>query len=484
MEYDCRALEIVYADLLQLSQYSTFALITEFQQVASAIVFNTPRPPRVVWSPDRKKFSVDGEVVIMDQQRTGLRQLYNDTKTLISDLCGDCLGMINMPEDIVDRMSNTDRGYSWLEHGPYTTTPLPLFVRLLEHPEWKIATTYDDTEIAWNIPAVNRFFQKTTQINQNMSVLNHVVPAPPSRATEFVNMRYRNSDRLRNLYNIMQQMYWFTIYSKTSNLTDHDLCIPALVPKELADIISQFLILIRPVEEILSHLTFEESSPSSYAEYMYVWNGKRATVDDFSRTLGNTLKRYTGSYLTVNPFRHSAVAISREFIPRSMSEHGARYADLCMGHGTIQARHTYAIDEDLRYITADAMWEFESVDRIWHDIFGFGENEPPPPCREMRALYAGKCKCAENQDRIVEAIQASMDSMRRRIIEDVTALINRPTAIASVLDVQQDTRYVCQSPLWKAKGMTKSKVSLHRKYQVKRPIWNARRRMGAYLFRA
>jgi len=221
----------------------------------------------------------------------------------------------------------------------------------------------------------------------------------------------------------MQQMYWFTIYSKTSNPTDHNLCIPALVPKDLRDITSQLLILIRPVEEILAHVRFEVPSSASYAEYMYVWNGKKATPDDFSRMLGNTLKCYTGSHLTVNPFHHSAVAISHEFIPHSLAKQEIQYANLCMRHRMHQACHTYALDEDLRYITTDAMWEFKSVDHIWHNIFGFGENGPPPPCRELQIATGMTCKCAAMQDVILDKIQASLDLLHQHIVQEVVKQI-------------------------------------------------------------
>ena len=66
-------------------------------------------------------------------------------------------------------------------------------MHLLEDLKWSI---YNDGKITWNILTVNRFFQKTTQINQNMSTLNHVILAPPSHKTEFINMQYHNSDHI------------------------------------------------------------------------------------------------------------------------------------------------------------------------------------------------------------------------------------------------------------------------------------------------
>jgi hypothetical protein len=380
-----RATTSVYNAYLNLGRFSTFALITEYQQFASAVAFSTPRPPRIVWSHDRSKLAIDDQTVELHALRMGMKKMLQDTEQLMKFLCGRVLETLRVPMEITDRMMETAIGYSWMDNGPYTSETLPLLKELVECQSWRICAVHDNDKIIWNMASIARFFDTSGQITEFLAVLNHVLCSLPNRATEFVDMRIRNSIRERNLYFVMDQMYWFTLYTKNSNVQEHDSCIPAIVPDALRTLNMQYLLLVRPVEELLSRIAYDYQSVQNYHYYMYVCQGKRMAASDFSRLLGSKLKQYTGAHLTVNPYRHVAVALQREFIPPEHTAMGNRWADLCLGHSTTTARGHYAHEEDSAYISADAMWEFERVNFQWHDILGVGRRNPPPSIRLQHA---------------------------------------------------------------------------------------------------
>jgi len=92
-----------------------------------------------------------------------------------------------------------------------------------------------------------------------------------------------------------------------------------------------------------------------------------------------------------------------------------------MGHRTQQVHHTYALDEDLRYITADAMWNLNQ----W-TAFGtiFLVLVTSPPCCKLQIATSMTCKYAVMQDVILDKIQASLDLMHERIVQEVVEQIN------------------------------------------------------------
>lgn len=79
-------------------------------------------------------------------------------------------------------------------------------------------------------------------------------------------------------------------------------------------------------------------------------------------------------------WRQVAIGILREFIPPQFLPRsgGDNAADEAAGHGTLQAREGYGLNEgDLPTLTTDSMWEHRTVCSEWWNMCGVGELEIP-----------------------------------------------------------------------------------------------------------
>jgi hypothetical protein len=68
--YDC---------FLALGQNTIFKMLTEMQKFTSSVVYGQVCPPKLWWSNDLCKVSVDGETLELDTFRLGIQQMLNDT---------------------------------------------------------------------------------------------------------------------------------------------------------------------------------------------------------------------------------------------------------------------------------------------------------------------------------------------------------------------------------------------------------------------
>jgi len=94
-----------------------------------------------------------------------------------------------------------------------------------------------------------------------------------------------------------------------------DTFLPILVADELQTLQEKYLLVIRPVEELLALILWGQEARVLYHEYMYVEMGRRVDSDMFSRHLRSYLGEYVGADLGVEELRQITVTIMREYIP-------------------------------------------------------------------------------------------------------------------------------------------------------------------------
>jgi hypothetical protein len=68
-----------------------------------------------------------------------------------------------------------------------------------------------------------------------------MVPSISTRVTEFTDHKLRNDLRARNLHVIMDDMFLLSRYTKMTNLTGMDICVPAFFPQPLQDMFLETL---------------------------------------------------------------------------------------------------------------------------------------------------------------------------------------------------------------------------------------------------
>lgn len=360
-----------------------FNSIREMQQYASSLAMTRVSPPSITWSEDYSTVSFKGNSVKISNMRQGLIAM----EKLITDLLGEVSFQVSIPyhipTDLVDDMTDHSIGYSWLNNGHFTSNPHVLLKTLLDDPRCKLGYIDDDGNYQWNQVSAQAIMLKLNKVNSLFSVLLHIIPSQPSRATEHVDNKIRNSWRLRNLFRKDGDLWIVVQYTKTSNITGHDSFIPMLIPTRLRILLERYLIVFRPLEIMLSNVLWGSDAMQIYHDYLYVDMGQRVKPDDFSDTLKEVTGHFMKSFLTVNPYRHIAVAIKREFIPsiyHTSSTHEDEIGDQSSGHSTAMARRIYASQNgDLPYLTTDSMRIHGIFSQLWHNFWGFGTGTFPPP---------------------------------------------------------------------------------------------------------
>jgi hypothetical protein len=221
------------------------------------------RTPKLYWSPQMDRVSIDGETLVLSQFRSGIQDLIADTISLLDRLTGGKRFATKLPEDFRDDLPNTTRGYSFLDHGPFTDYPNAYLRFLVQESEWNIAFLDDEGHVAWNMPSLYEIMDLFAQLNSNLMMLHFVMV--DNRGTQLADQQIRNALQPRNIYHPLRSMICLTRRTKTSNLTGHDSCIPGFIPPIVEEITVEYLAGgIREVEELFSHITHSPESAALY----------------------------------------------------------------------------------------------------------------------------------------------------------------------------------------------------------------------------
>lgn len=422
------------------------------------------------------RISCNGMSLKIDNLRSGLKQLLANIGKKIAGFSNFKEIPIHVPKDLTENLNDDRLGFSWLDNNTYTEKPYPLLEYLLQPQEdaHALATLNPNGDLVWKPHQLHRYLAEFSEINANLAVLCFMIPAPPPRATEFTNLRIRNSQLPRNIF--MHWGMWF-IYRmvKTTNLTSKLSWVPALLPESLAEIVISYMVLIRPLEILFSKLLGRAEAVAAYEEFMWVQHGVQMTSAGFSDVLSKTTEAYADCQIGVRNWRHMSISMIREFVPPRLGPNSVN--DLLSNHSSQQAQKTYARETNqLPFLTSDLMLESRDVCSFWHDTLGFGTNDPPIPIRllsyQARHGYSGEsskgflgtsvdldAKLEEWGGQLVSQLQVHQEAIRGEIedsIQNAVAVgVTNCMAQTGLIDVMAhmqklttllETRPVYQSP--------------------------------------
>jgi hypothetical protein len=240
-------------------------MLHDTQRYVASIIFRQPRPASLFWSPDYQQVTIAGETLNLDKFRYGIQCMFVKAWELLFSLTGGKRFATHLPEQFTDDLRNDTRGYSFLDHGPFTETPHALLSFIIEQSDWKIASIDAQDRVSFNIPALHGYLDISAQLNQILAFLCFVCPTIATRISEFTDNKYRNLDRNRNLHMMLSEMFDLVQYHKMTNLTGIDVCIPTFYPPILQDIMLEYLAGgIRDVDEFLGRIVYGEHAAHLY----------------------------------------------------------------------------------------------------------------------------------------------------------------------------------------------------------------------------
>jgi hypothetical protein len=270
-----------------------------------------------------------------------------------------------------------------------------------------------------------------------------------------VDLRIRNATRSRNHQRSNGRTHYILKYTKTTNNKNMDSYIPILLSEKYRLLEEEYLINLRPLEEILAYILWGNDARLLYREFLFVRMGQRIDERRWYKRFPTLFKEHYGVDFTVKEYREFAIAVMREFIPPEfrVSSDSNAVGDLAAQHHSTTARRIYSgIQGGLPYLTTDAFYQFNQFCHKWHVISGFGEGIIPQPIKILRALgvppvtdpVSGVLTADGASNQILERILSKLDSLDNQV--------QRQNATLSTLlqDLRQEIREDVQTTVAQA----------------------------------
>jgi len=264
----------------------------------------------------------------------------------------------------------------------------------------------------------------------------------PSRGEEITGLRLVNGINWgRDVFVINREIVFVTQYHKSLAHFDSPKVIPRFLPERPGQLIAMYMVYIRPLTD-----RWEADRWALYdkmhAPSDFIWHGETGPWDSsqMSRAVAKWTHHYLGRRITLQDWRHIAIAISK----RHACQRGAAKADfeavddddaeqyevpddLAASH-TGQTAANYGVTIDvLKRLTADSLEVFGQVSHRWHAFLKLTEQPSPQPAvkrkgaadvRELTPLKRPKVLCLEKPDSEAGKDQLILKALRRVLRDD------------------------------------------------------------------
>ncbi|EPQ50109.1 hypothetical protein GLOTRDRAFT_24787, partial [Gloeophyllum trabeum ATCC 11539] len=186
-------------DNLHPGTLTPFTTLVDYQRFISSLAYSETNAPSITISDDATRFAYKGKLLQLGDLTRGVRRLFEDTQKNMSALFRGQVVHLEIPDHVPDDMTNIERDYSWLNNGVFTE-PGILWKILTEDKTLRLCPVDPSGSLMWNPGAMNEVMEACGRINKSLAVLCHVLAGQPARATEFVDLKIRNSTSPRGLF--------------------------------------------------------------------------------------------------------------------------------------------------------------------------------------------------------------------------------------------------------------------------------------------
>ncbi|KAI4192308.1 MAG: hypothetical protein LQ350_008675 [Teloschistes chrysophthalmus] len=226
----------------------------------------------------------------------------------------------------------------------------------------------------WALQSVSAFLKLHDQFLARLGLLVMILGGQPPRTPELFSLRVENSiEGPRNIFLENGLVSLVSCYHKGYSIEGSVKLIHRYLPPVLSLIVVRYLILVRPLVQQLNHLALGLESLGTYLWDPSKWSSMRLSnffATETSRELGPL------SRLSVRPWRHLAIAISRTFLPkdnyfdREMGAEQMQTADQQAAHSPYTAASIYGRlwTEAVGHIRP-LRERFRRISVLWHDFW-------------------------------------------------------------------------------------------------------------------
>lgn len=180
--------------------------------------------------------------------RRGFQGAYEEIRTLLKELTGNYHINIRL-DNMVDNLSNTTRGYSFVSENPFASNQHSLFLHSVK--DQKLCILDVKGNMIWNRPATRQWLNKSAKFWCIAAWLLAITAQVFTHLTQEMENTFVNSDHLRSIIIQAGEIILMLHYHK-SRQGGRDKAIPALVAKLLAELnVRAILMGLRYTETIM-----------------------------------------------------------------------------------------------------------------------------------------------------------------------------------------------------------------------------------------
>ncbi|MCJ1279694.1 hypothetical protein MMC21_007518 [Puttea exsequens] len=222
---------------------------------------------------------------------------------------------------------------------------------------------------AWDARIAALYMKAVKRFMQRLAMLALIMSGQPARGTELLSLRFNNTQigGCRNIFLVNEQFSFITLYHKGFAMGGTTKLVHRFLPVELNQILVQYLVLVRPFEDHLAQLLHYNPGRLRSA---FLWPKRDGTpwetaqISDF---LASETTAILGrqARLNISSYRHVAIAISREFIPKGTA-HGGHTAEGGYGQLATQGGGQLRSTQE----------RYEQVSRAWMQWFREWREKP------------------------------------------------------------------------------------------------------------
>ncbi len=259
--------------------------------------------------------------------------------------------------------------------------PNQLMAALLNTPGRALLRKDNAGGAVWNQAAVLEVLGIMREINHSLSLYSFITAGPDPRGAEFVEHKIRNSNRPRTVFRSLKDLWLVTRRTKGEHNQGAESFIAMKCHPELTRLLEIYLLGIRPLEQILARVAWNEETALLYSEYLWLDMGKVMTADTFSELLSTFMQQKAGVRdCGLRNFRQLTVEMGRVYLGSEFQlamEGEDAFAEL-RGHTTRVERAHYAPEAGhLPSLTSDTVLRFGFASDAWARMMGCFPEYPP-----------------------------------------------------------------------------------------------------------
>lgn len=236
------------------------------------------------------------------------------------------------------------------------------------------------TETRWQESTVKRYLRLHRQFLTRLAMLCLILGGQPPRTPELFSVRVRNTaNGERHLFLDHGMVMLATRYHKGYSVEGSCKLIHRFLPRRLGEALVRYLVLVQPFVQQLHQLTWQK-----HWDTTYLWDPQRWQAAQVSGFWAQESVRILGerSRVQVGVWRHLAVAIARELMPRGEGWHQeagqvqSDDLDRQAGHHPYQAASTYArLTTQARGELRPQKDRYRRLSERWHELWEVGSLE-------------------------------------------------------------------------------------------------------------